>query len=484
MVINDNVEVAAALPEHVGLHLGQDDTKLAQARAQLGASRLIGMSVHTPEEAAATLETDADYAGVGPCWATQSKAGVTEDDALMLSGSRAVVEKLKSGSKRLPCVLIGSLNMHTAARTLAGATSAGNGPDGVAVISAIVARRDPDRAARDLRCIVDAYKQRAIAQPQAVGSLPTTAQDYVKSARGLLQRHLVRYDPESRTDVEGDVDAAPPLVQTITSHVSAYFSANVALAFSASPIMSQEAAEAEALSQATKALVLNIGSLSHEARHGMAVAGPAANRLGTPVVLDPVGGGATPFRAHTCQALLNETCITLIKGNAAEIGSLAGSDEVRSRGVDSQGTVKDAPGLVHRVARQEGAFVLMTGEHDYLTDGEVVLECSCGSALLGRITATGCSLGVVIGAGLATARRVFNVEMGDAVQQRITPPRFHKPLLLGALAGLLTYTIAAERAAQLPNVRGPGTFMAALLDELAAFDVGCLSSYTDRVRVL
>ena len=74
--------------------------------------------------------------------------------------------------------------------------------------------------------------------------------------------------------------------------------------------------------------------------------------------------------------------------------------------------------------------------------------------------------------------------MGDAVQQRITPPRFHKPLLLGALAGLLTYTIAAERAAQLPNVRGPGTFMAALLDELAAFDVGCLSSYTDRVRVL
>lgn len=488
MIINDNVDVAAALPERVGLHIGQEDAKLSAARARLGPSRTIGLSVHTPEQARAALDSAVDYVGVGPCWPTQSKAGVTDDDALLPSGAAEVVASLVRDPKdarpgkrnRLPCVLIGGINRHTAMRTLRGASTTRNQPDGIAVISAIVSRRDAGTAAQELRTIVQTF-QREEAQPCKAW----TSDALLAAAQELFTAHHTPYDPVARRDVESTAHLPRPLVQTITSHVSSNISANMTLAFSASPIMSHQATEAEALSDVIGALVLNIGTISPESREGMTVAGPAANARGKPVVLDPVGAGASKLRHRTVQSLLNETQVTLIKGNAAEIGLLAGSNEARAQGVDSVGTLSSPAQLVKQLARQEGALVLMTGETDYLTDGDVVIASRCGSPLLGRVTATGCSLGCIIAASLAAAQAHYHITLGDAQTQRLHPPRLYRELLVGALMGLLVFTVAAERAAALPQVRGPGTFLPALLDEIACFDPGRLAaSVEDQVQIV
>ena len=472
MIINDNVDIAAALPERVGLHIAQDDAQLSVARARLGPLRTIGLSVHTPEQARHALESPVDYAGVGPCWPTQSKAGVTDDDALLPRGAAEVVANLVKDPQdvrpgvrdRLPCVLIGGINRHTAMRTLRGASTTRNQPDGVAVISAIVSRRDPGAAAQELRTIVQVHRRE-----EEVPSDTWSCDALLDATQKLFAAYHTPYDPVARCDDTSSATILRPLVQTITSHVSSNVSANMTLAFSASPIMSHQATEAEALSDVIGALVLNIGTISPESRQGMAVAGPAANARGKPVVLDPVGAGASKLRHWTVQTLLNETQVTLIKGNAAEIGLLAGSSEAHAQGVDSVGTLSSPAELVKQLARQEGALVLMTGETDYLTDGNVVIASRCGTPLLGRVTATGCSLGCIVAAGLAAAQTHYGIELGDAQTQRVHPPRLRRELLVGALMGLLVFTVAAERAAALPHVRGPGTFVPALLDEIACF---------------
>ncbi|KAJ1033026.1 hypothetical protein NDA16_000305 [Ustilago loliicola] len=471
MLINDNLSVCLSLPERVGLHIGQEDIPVTDARRILGEKRLLGISVKNVEQAKkAKEEGAADYAGVGPCYGTQSKAGITEDKVIGCSGAQAIVAELNKGeANRMPCVLIGRLNQKTAARTLFGASSETNAPDGIAVISAIVGRVDSDKAAQELADIVRRYKTglKTSVTPSAQGvassfALPSTtkkdAEWYKSQAAGLLSFH--------REGVHG-----PPLIQTITSHVSSTMSANLALAFSSSPIMSHEAAEAADLSLAVGALVLNIGTISPASREGMFVAGTSANRNLKPVVLDPVGGGATQFRKDVVRGILNHTQVTLLKGNAAELASIAGkSDEVQSRGVDSgAGQLKDPIGLVKSLARKERCLVLLSGKKDYLTDGETVITSDNGHPLLGAITGSGCALGVTVGAGLAAA-----CNLAKSQQEKVESlgntlvAHGNVDLLVGALTGLLAMTIASEKAAVRDDVKGPGTFIPALQDELAA----------------
>ncbi|CCF52828.1 uncharacterized protein UHO2_03260 [Ustilago hordei] len=472
MLINDNLSVCLSLPERVGLHIGQEDIPATDARRILGEKRLLGISVKNLEQAKkAKEEGAADYAGVGPCYGTQSKAGITEDKVIGCSGAQAIVEELnKGGGKRMPCVLIGGLNQKTAARTLFGATSEVNAPDGIAVISAIVGRADSDKAAQELAGIVRAYKaglKASIASSPAQGvtsafALPSStkkdAEWYKTHAAELLAFH--------REGVHG-----PPLIQTITSHVSSTMSANLALAFSSSPIMSHEADEAADLSLAVGALVLNIGTISPASREGMYVAGTSANRYLKPVVLDPVGGGATQFRKDVVRSILNHTQVTLLKGNAAELASIAGkSDQVQSRGVDSgAGQLKDPIGLLKGLARKERCLVLLSGKKDYLTDGETVITSDNGHPLLGAITGSGCALGVTVGAGLAAAFNLAKTQQEKVESLGNTLVAHGKvDLLVGALTGLLAMTIASEKAAVREDVKGPGTFIPALQDELAA----------------
>ena len=487
MIINDNIDVAEHLPERVGLHIGQEDEKIEYARRRLGPNRIIGLSVHTVEEAQAALNSDVNYVGIGPCWPTKSKDGVKDDDALMLCGARDIVASLRRESAStppskhtsLPSVLIGGLNARTARRSLLGSSTEHAMADGIAVISAIVSRQDPDVAAKELHDIVTSARR----EHTSNSSCRVQSNELVKQSQELLTAHHARYDCNTRKHDTSRVTLPRPLVQSITSHVSSNFSANITLAFSASPIMSHEAQEAEALSYAQGSLLLNLGSISSEARRGMSVAGPAANERGKPVVLDPVGVGATSYRLATVHSILNETQVTLIKGNAAEIAALCGSNDAKAQGVDSVGELRSAPALVRRLARQEGAFVLLTGEVDYLTDGECVIESRCGSEMLGCVTATGCSLGCMVAAGLAAAQVKYGIQLGCQTQQRRVPPRTHSALLVGALAALLTFTIASERAAERPTVHGPGSFIPALVDEVAGFDPTCLPSYVERVTL-
>ncbi|GAC71850.1 hypothetical protein PANT_5d00102 [Moesziomyces antarcticus T-34] len=473
MLINDNLSVCLSLPERVGLHIGQEDIPVSEARRILGPKRLLGLSIKSRKQAIrAADDRIVDYVGVGPCYGTQSKAGITEDKVIGISGAQKIVAELARGTRRMPCVLIGGLNQKTAARTLFGVTSKANAPDGIAVISAIVARTDSDKAAEELAHIVRTYNAGheacaslfasrgvpdAFALPRAVTGGAHDAKWYTNAAADLLSLH--------RQGVHG-----PPLIQTITSHVSSTMSANLALAFSASPIMSHEAAEAADLSRAVGALVLNIGTISPASREGMYVAGTSANRNLKPVVLDPVGGGATQFRKDVVRGILNHTQVTLLKGNAAELASIAGkSDEVQSRGVDSgAGQLKDPVGLVRHLARTERCLVLLSGKTDYLTDGETVIASTNGHPLLGAITGSGCALGVTVATGLAAACNKAKDEEPVISLGNTMVAHGKVDLLVGALMGLLGMTIASEKAARRDDVKGPGTFIAALQDELAA----------------
>lgn len=268
MLINDNLSVALSLPPRVGLHIGQSDLPVAQARALLGPDRLLGISVHSVQDAEAARSSGADYAGVGPVYGTQSKEGITASDVLGPRQAREVVGALGG----LPCVLIGGLNQLTSARALFGAASEKAAPHGVAVISAIVARSDAEVAARELRQIVDAFQ---LARGSADSS--HAAAFGSPSASALSAPDIVKRASELLASLRA---GSPPLVQTLTSHVSSTLSANVALALSASPIMSHQEAEAEDLGKVTGAVVLNIGTIGAEAQRGMRAVGGAANRGG------------------------------------------------------------------------------------------------------------------------------------------------------------------------------------------------------------
>jgi hydroxyethylthiazole kinase len=243
-----------------------------------------------------------------------------------------------------------------------------------------------------------------------------------------------------------------PLIHQITNVVVTNDSANLTLGFGALPVMAyapQEVAEMAAIAQA---LVLNIGTLSEEEIGAMLIAGKAAGEKGIPIILDPVGAGATRFRTESALRLLRELPITVLRGNRGEIGALVGSGEVR--GVEATGT--EDPGEVARAAHLAfGVTVAVTGPTDVIVGKERTYLVNNGTPLLGMITGSGCMATASIG--------IFNA-VGD------------DPALQTAL-GLASYELAAERAAA--GDPGPGTFRTRLLDEVAALHV----SGTDGVRI-
>jgi len=241
------------------------------------------------------------------------------------------------------------------------------------------------------------------------------------------------------------IDAAKPLVHQITNVVVTNDSANLTLGFGALPVMAyapEEVAEMAALAQA---LVLNIGTLSAGEIEAMLLAGGAAGERGVPIVLDPVGAGATRFRTESALRLLGELPVTVLRGNRGEIGSLVGSGEVR--GVEAVGG--EDPRAVAEAAHQRfGATTAVTGPIDYVVGAGQTLAVHNGHPLLGRITGSGCMATAAIGIFLGASPGV-------------------DPVVAAALA-LASYGLAAERAAAGDPPPGPGTFRGRLLDEVAA----------------
>jgi hydroxyethylthiazole kinase len=175
----------------------------------------------------------------------------------------------------------------------------------------------------------------------------------------------------------------------------------------------------------------------------MLLAGEMAGSCGIPIVLDPVGAGATRFRTEIVRKLMDNLSITVLKGNQGEIGVLAGAD-ARVTGVDSGGIQGIPVTIAKEFAETEGITVVMTGETDIASDGTRVLLVENGDPLMGCISGTGCMASSVAGACNAVS---------------------HDPLIASATA-LSLLGVAGERAAR--YARGPGSFKVALFDELKA----------------
>jgi len=242
-----------------------------------------------------------------------------------------------------------------------------------------------------------------------------------------------------------------PLVHQITNYVVMNETANATLALGALPVMAHAREEVEEMAALAGALVLNIGTLSPPWVDAMLAAGRAANERGIPVVLDPVGAGATTYRTETSRRLLAELRIAVVRGNSAEIATLAGK-KAEIRGVEAVGEAA-GPELAREAARALGTVVAITGPVDHVSDGETVHAVANGHELLGTVTGTGCMSTAITGCFLGVR--------GDDP-------------LAAATEALVAFGVAGEDAAK--KAKGPGSFHVALYDALYDLDPKKLDS--------
>ena len=189
-----------------------------------------------------------------------------------------------------------------------------------------------------------------------------------------------------------------PLVHCITNYVTVNDCANALLASGGSPIMSDEPEDAIDIQTICGGLVLNIGTLNKRTIEGMHVAGKRATELGPPIVLDPVGAGASAIRTETASALLDAYDVKVVRGNMSEIKALAGS-AATTRGVDvnpddavTEDNLSESAAFAKALAAKTGAVIAITGAIDIVADAEHAYAIFNGVPQMGRITGTGCML--------------------------------------------------------------------------------------------
>jgi hydroxyethylthiazole kinase len=237
-----------------------------------------------------------------------------------------------------------------------------------------------------------------------------------------------------------------PLVHQITNYVVMNETANATLSLGALPVMAHAPQEVEEMVGLAGALVLNIGTLSDHWIEAMLAAGRAATERGTPVVLDPVGAGATAYRTDTAKRILDTVDVTIVRGNAGEIATLVGVD-AEVRGVESIAAGGEPAQLAREAARSLGRVAAVTGPVDHVSDGDQVVAVANGHELLGAVSGTGCMATAITGCFLA-------VKPGAPLE--------------AAAEALVAFGVAGEDAAA--DARGPGTFHAGLYDALAGLD--------------
>jgi hydroxyethylthiazole kinase len=246
-----------------------------------------------------------------------------------------------------------------------------------------------------------------------------------------------------------------PLIHNITNYVVMNETANAILALGALPVMAHAKDEVREMVGLAGALVLNIGTLSEDWIDAMLTAGRGANERGIPIVLDPVGAGATQYRTTTAKRILDEVDVSVLRGNAGEVATLVGV-QAEVRGVESIDAGGDAAELAREAARTLGLVASVTGAVDHVSDGERAAAVSNGHELLAAITGTGCMATALTGCFLAAKNDPFEA----------------------AAEALVAFGVAGENAAR--EAKGPGSFHVGLYDALAALDPATLSA---RARV-
>ncbi len=200
-----------------------------------------------------------------------------------------------------------------------------------------------------------------------------------------------------------------PLIHCITNYVTANDVANLLLACGASPIMADEPEEVEEITARCAGLCLNLGTPSRRTIPSLMRAGVKAGELGRPVVLDPVGVGASALRLRTAQELMARVTFTVLRGNVSELRALAGGQE-HTRGVDAGGADAVTEAELERgvafakgTARRTGTVVAVTGAIDLVSDGEQCVVIRNGRPEMGLVTGTGCQLSALTAACLAAS---------------------------------------------------------------------------------
>jgi len=241
------------------------------------------------------------------------------------------------------------------------------------------------------------------------------------------------------------IRAKKPLIHNITNYVVMNYTANALLACGASPVMAHAAEEVEEMVSLAGALVLNIGTLTPVWVDAMLLAGKKANALKVPIVLDPVGSGATRLRTESAKRLAHELSIQVVRGNASEVLSLV-KKGASTKGVDSVHSVEEAEEAAIALAEDLNATLAITGKVDLITDGKRIFKVHNGHEMMGMVTGTGCTATAMVGAFLA-----------------VDPDS-----LEAATTGLAYFGLAGEKAAS--HTKTPGTYQISLLDALFSID--------------
>jgi hydroxyethylthiazole kinase len=233
-----------------------------------------------------------------------------------------------------------------------------------------------------------------------------------------------------------------PLVHHIANLVTIQAVASVTRALGALPVMALAAEEVGEVAAAAQALVLSLGTPTPERLTAMRVAGREAASRGLPIVLDPVGAGATRYRDAAAEALLEDLVVSVIRANRGEAAALLGRPD-HIRGVEAvHADGLDGAALAATLAAARGAVAAITGPHDHVAGGGRLVAVENGHPWLQAVSGSGCMATAVVAAFCAVG----------------------PDLVAAAAAGLACFGLAAERAA--PHARGPGTLVPALLDAL------------------
>lgn len=250
-----------------------------------------------------------------------------------------------------------------------------------------------------------------------------------------------------------------PLVHNITNYVTVNDCANVILGIGGSPVMADDILECEEITSISSALVINIGTLNSRTIESMIASGKKANQLEIPVVLDPVGAGASTLRNNTAKRLLEEVHFSVIRGNISEISFLAGLS-ANTKGVDASeiDTSLDALSLARTMAKKYHTTIAITGPIDTISDGTKTFTLENGVSLLSKVTGTGCMTTSLIGAFLGASKNG----------------------LYSAICGVLTMSLAGELSFEKYGALGTGSFHLGIVDAISVLNKEII---TERAKI-
>ncbi|MDU1068983.1 hydroxyethylthiazole kinase [Clostridium sp.] len=246
-----------------------------------------------------------------------------------------------------------------------------------------------------------------------------------------------------------------PLIHNITNYVTVNDCANILLAIGASPIMADDLKESADITSIASALVINIGTLNERTIESMIASGKKANELNIPVVLDPVGAGASLFRNETTKRILEEIKISVLRGNMSEIKFIAGL-ESETKGVDaSESDLKsdsdEGIRVAKSLAKRFNCTVAITGVCDIVSDGEKSVTIENGTKMLSNVTGTGCMTTALVGGYLGACET-------------------KEDLFIAAVSGIVSMGICGEIAEERAGSIGLGSFHMAIIDAVSNLD--------------